>query len=875
MIKMMKKGFLFCLVLAQAACLFNCSNKINNAEYNDYLNKVKKIVNDFIPSDSPFKKQLLKRKVDKDDGILSIIDKAEGKEQKPDIANAFEQSFYIPVVVGKGLTEYRKQTNFYNVTAFVGEQFYVKTYLEDEVISTNVYIPSELSVDGVGHYLYFSVDYKSENDYKFSGVETTDDNSIEWYFYGDNTLLFLEYSKTPERTVINYQNSNLESKEISEENVVLEVRNKLDNYFSLINKNNFKNLKNESRFDISKKEYSNILDDLFVNRDGTNLEGLQVYDGVALGYIAQKNETTISLPNSVTAIANRFYISSPNGNIKELFIPKSVTKIVDQSGNNVDISSFEIEYRNDNNFYFLEKISVEEGSSLFKTDGICLTNSTEDTLLYIMNKNVSDLDLTKYQIYSNNITNLPLPDCIGKLKIFKYNLVKPNGEDYLFDIFLNQYTHESLEFDTINYDYLEVCNIENEYSFSVYNRNIHIKKLVLNGTFEKVYVDDNNGAISNVEIKSTNPNACVLGVLNGIEVFDIYNNNTNEETIMFCENIKKIIVHEGVSEFSLDRFNINYFKEGYFELYLPSTLKKLKCEQLSSGDKILKVKIISKANGVMFTNFSRLKASGCEILIEDNKELNTLFSNYESVTYTMDNESGEFTYKSIRLGNYIGNDEELYVPDKVNDLPVTEFYISSRSSINYEPMTNAKTLKRLHLPKSLNVFRFEQCYYVNGDDYSDERNYHLDSVYYDGTYDEFRSFFDYTRNLIEHKFCKEIVFLDQVIKDNTPEIHEVVFYNDLNIMIEEKGEDGSIINHNITITGPSIRFENDGYFLDLLIDGKIYNILLENHGEFCNGVYNHNIIGKMEFLFYYNDASLKMRYTYNGVEKEEIFKKIK
>lgn len=277
----------------------------------------------------------------------------------------------------------------------------------------------------------------------------------------------------------------------------------------------------------------------------------------------------------------------------------------------------------------------------------------------------------------------------------------------------------------------------------------------------------------------------------------------------------------------------------------------------------------------MFTHFSRLKESGCEIVIEDNEELNTLFSNYESVTYATDKESGEFNYKSIRLYNYIGNDEELYVPDKVNNLPVTEFYISSISSINHEPMANTKTLKRLHLPKSLNVFNYQQYYAANGGDYNDERNYHLDSLYYDGTYDEFCSFFNYTHYLIEHKFCKEIVFLDQVIKDNTPKIHEVVFYNDLNIMIEEKGEDGSIINHNITITGPSIRFENEGYFLDLLIDGKIYNILLGNYGEFYNGVYHHNIIGKMEFLFYYNDASLKMRYTYNGVEKEEIFKKVK
>lgn len=879
----MKKGFLFCIVLTQVGCLFGCSNKINNAEYNDYFNKVSQIVNDFIPSNNSFKKQtnnsfkkqILKRKIDKDDDIFSIIDKAEGKEQRPDFANAFEQSFYIPVIVGKGLTEYRKQTNFYDVTVFADEQYYIKTYLEGEVISTNIYIPSELSIDGVSQYLYFSVDYRSEDNYKFSGVQISEDSSIEWYFYGDNTLLFLEYTKTPERTVINYQNSNLESKEIFDQNVVLDVRNRLNNEFSLINKNNFKNLTNESKFDISKIEYSNILDDLFDTRGSITLEGLQVYDGVAKGYIAQSNETTIRLPNSITAIANDFYISSPNGNIKELFIPKSVKRIVDQSGNDADISSFEIIYRNDNDdFCFLEKIVVEEGSPLFKTDGICLTNTTEDTLLYIMNENISDLDLSKYYIYSNSILYAPLPDCITKLKTFKYNIVRLRDDNYPFDILLNQCANEDLEFDTINYDYLEVCNIENEYSFSVYNRNVHINKLVLNGTFEKVYVDDGNGAINNVEIKSTNPNACVLGVLNGIDVFDVYNNNLNDDTQLFGENIKKIIVHEGVSEFSLDRFGIDYYKEGYFELYLPSTLKKFECDRLSMGGKTLKVKIISKTNDVMFTNFSRLKASGCEIKIEDNEELDNIFLNYEYVTYAY-NKKGELTNNAIRLTNYLGNEEELYVPNKINSLPVTEFCISSRSSINYEPMTNTKTLKRLHLPNSLTCFSYEQSYFINGNDYSDERNYHLDSVYYDGTYDEFRLFFDSSHYLIEHKFCKEIVFLDQVIKDNTPEIHDEVFYNDLNIMIEEKGEDGTIIKHNVAIMSPSIRFENEGYSLYFLINDEPQIILLQKRDKFYNGVFNHKIIGKMEFLFYYNDASLKIRYTYNFVEKEVIFEKIK
>ena len=139
------------LSLSSILCIVGCSNNVINDEYNDYYKKVSKIINDFNATSNVTnnkKKSSLKKIDEKNDEILAIIDKADGKKQKPDFANAFEQSFYVPIIMGKGLTEYRKQTSFYDVVAFVDEQYYIKTFLDSGSISTYVYIPSECSYDG-------------------------------------------------------------------------------------------------------------------------------------------------------------------------------------------------------------------------------------------------------------------------------------------------------------------------------------------------------------------------------------------------------------------------------------------------------------------------------------------------------------------------------------------------------------------------------------------------------------------------------------------------------------------------------------------------------------------------------------------------------
>lgn len=852
------------LSLSSILCMTGCSNKVKNNEYNDYYKKVSKIIKDFdnaskISTSNKQNKLALKKVDERNDDIISIIDNADGKTQKPDIANAFEQSFYIPIIMGKGLTEYRKQTSFYNIAAFVDEQYYIKTFLESESISTYVYIPGEYSFDGVSHYIYFSVNYIDSNNYTFGGIEISDDNNTEWYFYGDSSLLFIEYSKTSERTVINYQSTNMTQKEINDQSVISEVRNKIDDSFSLINPNTLKKLKNESKFEITKQEYSKIMDKIFPNSGGISVnQGLQVSNGVALGYVSDGSETTITLPSNVTAISNNFYIFA-SGNIRELYIPKSITRIADQEGNTVDIKTFNIEYFNDNVHYYLENIIVEEGSTLFKVEDNLLTDTNNSTLLYLMNKKVDNLDLLQYNKYSDWFFRNQLPNIFINIKSLKYNLIYDEN-NYEFDIFANIFLSSDIQ---AHFEYLEVGNAYDQYNFSVLSDKVSIDKLVLSGTFDKVYISDEKGAIKNIELNSTKPNATFGGFVNGLETIDIYfNNSIDGLNPINCLNVKKIVVHEGVTEFSLNQFEIDYNLDRIINIYLPSTLNRINYDRLQYNA-TTKIKLISKVNNAVFTDFSNIKNYGCEIEIEDDSELNSIINDYEYVGYSYNKETGEIDDSSIRLINYCGNSEELFVPATINGKTVTDFTISSRSNINSEPMKNTKTLKKLHLPNTLNSFSFNQSYSIDGTDYSDERNYHLDALYYDGTLEEFKNKFGITNSLFDGEFCKEIVCSDQTLKskEDNPTVYKN--YEDLAIELENGKQ--------LIFTNVYVRYKDKSYSLHFNIYEKDCVIELNDKGEYYIGITQYDTIDLMEFTYSTKGDLLTVRFTLFNVEYMKNF----
>lgn len=178
--------------------LLSSCGRVKNEEYEEFSTKMNQIIDDFIRKEDHQKSKKNDRRVRRSfqnqDEIIAMLNSSEDyEERKIDIANAFEQSMYIPVIVGEGLVKYRKQSNFYNLITFYNNDGYVKVTNSGNETSTYIYIPNDVSYDHDTHYMYFDITYNNENDYSFNGYEISDSGNTEWAFYGDNTLTFIEY----------------------------------------------------------------------------------------------------------------------------------------------------------------------------------------------------------------------------------------------------------------------------------------------------------------------------------------------------------------------------------------------------------------------------------------------------------------------------------------------------------------------------------------------------------------------------------------------------------------------------------------------------------------------------------------------------------
>ena len=178
--------------------LLSSCGGVKNKEYEEFSAKMNQIFKDFIQNDNQQRSRKNikreKRSFENKNEIIDMLNNSGDYIQTGiDIANAFEQSMYIPVIVGDGLVKYRKQSNFYNVITRYKDDGYVKVTNNGNETSAYIYIPSNLGFDNDTYYMYFDVTYNNENDYTFSGFQITDSGNTEWAFYGDSTLTFIEY----------------------------------------------------------------------------------------------------------------------------------------------------------------------------------------------------------------------------------------------------------------------------------------------------------------------------------------------------------------------------------------------------------------------------------------------------------------------------------------------------------------------------------------------------------------------------------------------------------------------------------------------------------------------------------------------------------
>ena len=210
-----------------------------------------------------------------------------------------------------------------------------------------------------------------------------------------------------------------------------------------------------------------------------------------------------------------------------------------------------------------------------------------------MDKKVTELYLLKYNSFSKGCREAFCPKTILNAKTLKLNYY-PIEDDRsgIFYYFVNSpYNY--------NYELLEVHNVTNDAILSFAGNN-SIKHLVLEGDFESVTIEDGEEIVSKITLNSSNENAHFRGVLSGLKTIDIYNNAYgNNNVSLHCDNIEKIVVHEGVTRFDLNNIQFDYYSENKnVEVELPSTLEYF---NYRSADKKAHIKISTKVNETIFS----------------------------------------------------------------------------------------------------------------------------------------------------------------------------------------------------------------------------------------------------------------------------------
>lgn len=824
--------------------LLSSCGGVKNKEYEEFSAKMNQIFKDFIQNDNQQRSRKNikreKRSFENKNEIIDMLNNSGDYIQTGiDIANAFEQSMYIPVIVGDGLVKYRKQSNFYNVITRYKDDGYVKVTNNGNETSTYIYIPSNLGFDNDTYYMYFDVTYNNENDYTFSGFQITDSGNTEWAFYGDSTLTFIEYYKTTESYEIRYHNAHLADRIYRNKTLIGGVREKIKNGFEIINKEDFRVLERDSQFVISEHEAQEIINRLWPGSNaGVETLGILEHNGVAEMYVA-KDEERVVIPNNIKYLTEHFSIRIVGKTIvKELYIPKSVIGVKDKYGNITDVSNLSLVVDNNGKeFIYLEKIEIETGSTFFKTEGPFLTSYDGTALLYIMDQKVTELDLLKFNSFSKGCREAFCPKTILNAKTLKLNYY-PIEDDRsgIFYYFVNSpYNY--------NYELLEVHNVTNDAILSFAGNN-SIKHLVLEGDFESVTIEDGEEIVSKITLNSSNENAHFKGVLRGLKTIDIYNNAYgNNNVSLHCDNIEKIVVHEGVTRFDLNNIQFDYYSENKnVEVELPSTLEYF---NYRSADKKAHIKISTKVNETIFSWVSLLKRDGYEVIIED-QSINKIFEDYESISYVGDKDNN---FNNLGLFTYLGMESEIYVPSHILGKKVTSFELSAVTSLGKE-LPNLNVLKKVHLPNTLSCFSPEGRL--------SEKNYHLEELYFDGTLEQFGIIcnrrLDY---LLESGFCDKIICNDKTLSIEKEK--DRYSYNGVELIINDD---------KINFPYVVVNKKEKDYILDVIINFEKYSIILDyiTEGSY-SGIINY---GMHKLCFYFQaNGELSLRYLDSSETGEE------
>ncbi len=677
--------------------------------------------------------------------ILEDVDDPEVKDLYYTYQDAFEQTYFIPLIVGRAISEYYGEASFYGVKVNTPWNQYVETTKNGNTTTTRVYTPAGEVFDKET-FIVMNMNYVSLDNYTLSFLVFNIDESRLYYFNLDHEGNLIAYSYNIDGEEYNnfvlYSHDRFDGYKITDMTICNSIKTLIIDEFRSVNKDSIKTIKNNVSYNIDATKWDWASGYFFGgSEDGHVVDHYSFIDedsSVLASIGSDGTKTTFTIPRNVRYLSTHLLVgmsqTDKSSDTITLVIPETVRGIKKYDGNRnlIDASTDEL-IVSTHDGKTLANIQVAQGSPLFMA-GEGDLRDLEGNVIYHMNKPVAggvmDANLMIKKFVGDH-SGAVIRDYENK-SAYVNSITTLNYE-------LDPNTNDTLERITGLFPNLRTINISGEGEMN--NNNSIMLRLASNDITINVNATGNFAISTDFQRIPSNH---VLNVLNSNIEFDYYDvSNTVRANVPWSRDYHQLMGNEaplwripienitfGVDEYAHILSKVNYQKIGnglkvtidtteVSSLTLPNAYYSLEFNEVeiwgSSSNSY--ISLSRGVDSLTLYNMSELNNYGRSLTIEyegtyDEFESILNISEYSALRINLicDGFNGEYAYNISKIRVIHGeSSEELYKVVYVNE-PYTRL-----SDIPVPNDVNMELYSYYYKDQDQNIYelKYENSYYID------------------------------------------------------------------------------------------------------------------------------------------------------------------
>lgn len=322
--------------------------------------------------------------------VLSYTDKTE-TDSLSLFKDVFEQTFYVPIIMGDALATNYGVKNFYGYCANSPWNQYLKTDKNGNEKTTYCYTPQGEIFDKET-FITMSLTYNSATDYKIRVKQFSFDFSSLMFFYldsNDKSIVISYQESNKNNCYVTYSEDSIFGYTITDEQTVVDLKSAIYDEFTAENQDAMRNIKSKAKKTVDEEKWQQSQDKFFGEGSGTQTRLVYTWadeeETVLSAYHCWENQEEFVIPAKARYLLDSFEITYEDGiePIKTLVIPKSILGVKKQvnGGELSDVSPNSLNLLTRNNPF--ENVKVEDGSPIFKAGTGHLLDLNNEVVYYV------------------------------------------------------------------------------------------------------------------------------------------------------------------------------------------------------------------------------------------------------------------------------------------------------------------------------------------------------------------------------------------------------------------------------------------------------------------------------------------------------------